>query len=245
MLACKERRGEGGRALCNPPSASECPPAAIQTEGGPHVLAVHPNLTHAEEDKVHMQDGGAGVVERQRCHLPACPATTTTTMSTTATTTASTAASKPAMLKSTTKLAFEEPRDEDSSALGQILMDAFATSSRAIFGPLDADVLEYRTSLVRQRVGLMRLYNAGKVDTCHRFMLARDTSSHAVVGFAIWSLEDDWSEGGVNKRASEIDMAPPLSATPKGANPVMFDRCQEEMTRMQRVYMQDRRRCCA
>lgn len=142
-------------------------------------------------------------------------------------------------------LTFGAPRQEEYEAIATIVTDAFADSSRAFFGERCPELLAFRVSLIRQRDDLMQLYQQGKVATRHQILVARDPArAGAVIGVAIWSLEDDWSAEGVKQRAEEMKMAIPMAALPASTNMPLYDKCQVDFARMQKECMQDRPRCC-
>lgn len=141
-------------------------------------------------------------------------------------------------------LSFGPPRLEEYNVLGQILQEAFEVSGRAVFGQCNREeVLPFRVSLLRHKDHLRQLYDQGKIQTCHRVMVARNASTDQVVGLAIWAIEDDWSQEGINLREQEGKLAVPTAPLPTGTNTLLWDTVWKTFEKMQHQHLKNLPRC--
>ncbi|UZJ52622.1 hypothetical protein CBS101457_001942 [Exobasidium rhododendri] len=144
---------------------------------------------------------------------------------------------------SCSSLVFGPPRQEEYECIANIITEAFAESSKMFFGARSPDLVAYRTSLIRQRHSLMKLSQQGKIKTSHRVLIARDAETGRVIGVAIWSLEDDWTEEGMREREEEMKLATPMGPLPRATNMHLYAECQVVFGTVQEDYMHKRRRC--
>lgn len=141
-------------------------------------------------------------------------------------------------------LSFGPPQLEEFNTLGRILQEAFEISGKAVFGDCNREeVLPFRVSILHHKDQLRQLYEQGKIETCHRLMVARNSNTNQVVGLAIWSIEDDWTPEGIIKRKQEDKLACPTASLPKGTNIPLWEKVWKTFDKMQQQHLRDLPRC--
>lgn len=144
------------------------------------------------------------------------------------------------------QLKLSPPKEDEYQALAIILRDSFDISGKAIW--LDSspeDLLQFRISVIQHRDSLRKLAEDGQISTQHRMLVARDTSSDQVIGFAIWSLDDDLSDADRAKsEEEETRLAIPMGDPPTGTRKELWNEVFEAFVKVRSTHMKGLSNCC-